>query len=259
MMHAEIEGLDVAGALVGPYGGDLAAALIGCSFFPNASDVEDHVVTCAASATTKITIKRPSAPPALVDVAIGSVLPSDQVVEIVRAHRDRLDAPYPADVKTIEAAGIVAEFNRPDAVALANIFRGTGLPSLNERYAAFRAMARHGMDELLERLVRHWASLADTPVQIDLVIQFSPFQRKDGNYEEAVTALNRGIESPYKSPFQHLIMLTERAAVLLDLYDKTGDREFLITARQSHDEAAALAIESKHLARARKRLEDRER
>ena len=255
-MQAEIDGQTIATILKGPDGDAMAVALVGCVFFTDNSD--DFAIEAADAATESVIVKATSGTPVSRPVATGSVVPSERVQVLADSYRARAAAPRPNDVRTLREAGVTASMSREDTAVLARILARTDLPNELERSAAVKVMAEHRLQLLRIETVRKWLKLVIGPVPLDLNIQTAWCQRKLDKPEAALQTLDRVLDEVRRMPGQQVIPLTQMAATLIDLYDATGDADYLLRARRSYEEAFGVAGKSSHLRRVRNHLLDRE-
>ncbi len=238
-------------------GGDkIAAALVGCTFQTPTSEQEGEdgfpiLAVDAGTGQATITMSNGSAAP--VHLGRGKVELNRAAADAVDEVRDRLAAPYPDDAKTLRDAGIEAVLGRSDAIIVARALCDQGVPSERQRFDVLDILKHHDLGDQVHALVRQWAE-ASRPVPLDVAIQLATCQRRAGDAAAARRTIETSMADAPVSRKQLGILLTQHAAVLLDLYEEAGAYADLMKARQSYAEAMTIDPDSGHLARVGARL-----
>jgi len=255
-MYLELDGFELARALKGPERDALAQALVGCTFYPAESvDDDGFVIEAVNPDNAHVGVRTSAGKPHNVPLSRGVVASTPSVRAAVGRARAPLQAPEPRDVAALQAAGVHLEMTREDAKFLATALTRRDLPDQQDRFAFWSIAKRHGLLDLLAVTVRKWADLVQGPMPADLAIQLVVTQRAAQDYELALETVLCGLGDPWLLSSQHCILLTQRSAILLDMYDQTGERTLLTEACDAYKSALSIDPQSPYLRRVAARLE----
>lgn len=242
-------------------GGDtIAATLIGCSFQTQKSEeAEDDgfPILAVDISSSKVTVRSSNGSASSVPLGRGHVEMTDAANSLVNQVRDRLAAPYPDDVKVLRENEIDVEMTQSDAVIVARALSDSGVPNERQRFDVLNILKRYDLRDHVYSLTRKWA-LRSQPIPPDVAIQLVKCQRYDGDIEAALHTLAVSLDDDSVTQKQRSVLLTQNAAVLLDLYERSANYSDLRGARKAYATAFEIDPASKHLARVAARLKSLE-
>lgn len=256
IMHIELDGFEIARVLSGPDRDALAEALVGCTFYvADSTDDDGFIIEAVDPTAARVTVRTSSGKPHDIQLVRGTVESTPDVQKPIDRERARVEAPDPKDITILRTAGVDKDISRGDAQALAATLLQRDLPDQQARFAFWSTAKRNGLLDLLSVAVRKWATLVRGQMPADLAIQFVNVQRAARQPEHALCTVEQGLADPFVLPSQRGILLTQRLALLLDLYDQTGDRMLLAQADEAYASALSVDPQSAHLQRAKARLD----
>ncbi|GIX15830.1 MAG: hypothetical protein KatS3mg119_0016 [Rhodothalassiaceae bacterium] len=239
----DIPGEDILPLLRGPHGAAVAAALVGCRFYRDDPDCLWTIRHCDANAG-RLSVSMPGGTSRNVALAAGCVLVS-------RALRRALDAAITPELRAaqdkrraIAAYGFVRrvdERDLDDLYAAVCSARQGRVPPDHERARYIGLAEKYGQPYNVIKPLSAWIDAAPGSCLPDLLIPLIRHLRHSGRTIEALKrteqVLARGSEL---TDGERRVLLIQRAALLMDRFEQTGDRELLDEARRCADRSWAI-------------------
>jgi hypothetical protein len=231
----EIAGEEILPILRGPRGAEVAEALVGCGFYRDDPDQTWPISDCDAN-SGRITVSLPSGATKPFALVAGYVL-------VTPALRGALDAGITPELREarakqteLAAFGFIAKIEDGDLEALCAAVRSAKVgrvPPPRERRHLMHLTEKYGQARTVIKLLNAWVDAADGACLPDVLIVLVSHLRHSGRTVEGLAHTEilavRGVDL---TDSERQVLLHQRAGLLADRYEQTGDRHLLGKARQ---------------------------
>lgn len=241
----EFEGDALVALLTRAGGPAVAAALIGCRVYRDDPDGADLVLACD-TATGRVVARRPGGQEREVALRGAYVLSDDgRLRAATEAATTDADRALAGDLRLVATFGLTGRMEAADAALLAAAIRTIAREELSGEADRRRAVAlarKYGTPRTLLRFTDQWRRLAGSATLPDVTVAHVKALRDLGDVVNAlaatavVTGRDHGLPRATEA-----VLLTQRAALWLDLAELRGEPELLGRAHSAAGRAYRLA------------------
>jgi hypothetical protein len=247
-MDDEQSGEAVARALRSAQAAPVRQALVGCQFYCDDPDLS-HEIIAAPAEDPVIVIRQADGDRRLAYAALaqGYVIdPQGGLGPAVTASRSPRDEALDHAERVIGRYGVKpTTIGREHWIALADIFQADAgvLPQYDTRQERYRLLKRYDLARQGAEILERWRSLLpaeDTDGATQIAIGLAWCHRHAGQAQAALAVTDILVAQGGRlKPSAVAVLACERAAILLDLYERDGNSQRLTEARQWVDRSYA--------------------
>lgn len=232
---SEICGEELAPILRKPGSQAVVEALAGCRFYRDDPDDLAEIVRCEPG-PGRLTIRTAQGTPRVVALVAGYVLVTPALRSALDAAitpEDRAEQSLRADIAAFGFATQVEQRDLADLHEAVQSGRKGRVPLRDERQRFLDLAAKYGDDRTVARMAGAWIDAEGAGFMPDALIALITALRHSGRTADAAVRSDVLLEHGLPmSPQERSILFTERAAVMADRFEQTGEWHFFDEARR---------------------------